>query len=152
MTASIKQLGGKILFHGVNIKPGKPTIFASLWEKPIFGLPGHPVSCIMALTRFVLPLVKRLQGDNNPEKKQTKGVLTTNIPSSYGIEEYVRVEIDYDNKGCTVTPLFAKSSVISSLSRASGYIIVPEAKEGFEREKMLWSIILSKTGTEKLGI
>jgi len=60
-------------------------------------------------------------------------VLTTNIPSSYGIEEYVRVEIDYDNKGCTVTPLFAKSSVISSLSRASGYIIVPEAKEGFER-------------------
>ena len=133
MTESIKQLGGKILFHGVNIKPGKPTIFASLWEKPIFGLPGHPVSCIMALTRFVLPLVKRLQGDNNPEKKQTKGVLTTNIPSSYGIEEYVRVEIDYDNKGCTVTPLFAKSSVISSLSRASGYIIVPEAKEGLER-------------------
>ncbi len=61
------------------------------------------------------------------------------------------MEIDYDNKGCTVTPLFAKSSVISSLSRASGYIIVPEAKKGLKGEKMLWSI-LSKTGTEKLGM
>lgn len=133
ITASIEQLGGKILFHGVNIKPGKPTIFASLWEKPVFGLPGHPVSCIMALTRFVLPLVRRLQGETGTEEKKTTGKLTNNIPSSYGIEEYVRVTFTYDEEGCKITPLFAKSSVISSLSRASGYVIVPEGREGFEQ-------------------
>lgn len=133
ITASIEQLGGKILFHGINIKPGKPTIFATLWGKPVFGLPGHPVSCIMALTRFVMPLVKRLQGETRGGEKRTTGTLTTNIPSSYGIEEYVRVTVAYDKEGCKITPLFAKSSVISSLSQATGYIIVPEAKEGFEQ-------------------
>ncbi len=133
ITTSIEQLGGTILFHGVNIKPGKPTIFASLWGKPVFGLPGHPVSCIMALARFVIPLVKRLQGETRAAEKQTRGVLATNIPSSYGIEEYVRVEIVYDDTGCKVAPLFSKSSVISSLSQATGYIIVPEGKEGFEK-------------------
>jgi molybdopterin molybdotransferase len=133
ITTSIEQLGGEILFHGINIKPGKPTIFASLWGKPVFGLPGHPVSCSMALTRFVLPLVRRLQGEEGKEEKKTTGILTTNIPSSYGIEEYVRVAIVYNEKRCNITPLFAKSSVISSLSKASGYIIVPEGREGFEQ-------------------
>jgi molybdopterin molybdotransferase len=133
ITTSIEQLGGKILFHGINIKPGKPTIFATLWGKPVFGLPGHPVSCIMALTRFVMPLVKRLQGETKGGEKRTTGTLTTNIPSSYGIEEYVRVTIVYDEEGCKVTPLFAKSSVISSLSQASGYVIVPGGREGFEQ-------------------
>jgi molybdopterin molybdotransferase len=133
MTASIEQLGGEVLFHGINIKPGKPTIFATLWGKPVFGLPGHPVSCIMALIRFVLPLVRRLQGEAGEEERRTAGILTTNIPSSYGIEEYVRVTIAYDEEGCKITPLFAKSSVISSLSKASGYIIVPDGTEGFEQ-------------------
>lgn len=133
ITTSIEQLGGTILFHGVNIKPGKPTIFAKLWDKPVFGLPGHPVSCIMALTRFVMPLARRFQGEEGRNAKRTTGVLTTNIPSSYGIEEYVRVSIRYDDSGCTITPLFAKSSVISSLSQASGYVIVPEGREGFEQ-------------------
>lgn len=133
ITASIEQLGGKILFHGINVKPGKPTIFASLWGKPVFGLPGHPVSCIMALTRFAQPLVRRLQGETVGEEKRTTGILSTNIPSSYGIEEYIRVAIMYNEEGCKITPIFAKSSVISSLSQASGYIIVPEGREGFEQ-------------------
>jgi len=133
ITTSIEQLGGKILFHGINIKPGKPTIFATMWEKPVFGLPGHPVSCIMVLTRFVLPLIRRFQGDEGGEQKRATGTLTTNIPSTYGIEEYVRVAIAYNKEGCRITPLFAKSSVISSLSQASGYIIVPEGREGFEQ-------------------
>jgi molybdopterin molybdotransferase len=135
ITTSIEQLGGTILFHGVNIKPGKPTIFGKLWDKPVFGLPGHPVSCIMALTRFVLPLARRFQGEERAHEKRTTGILTTNIPSSYGIEEYVRVAIAFDDEGCKVTPLFAKSSVISSLSQASGYVIVPEGREGFEQGK-----------------
>lgn len=133
ITSSIKQLGGEVFFHGINVKPGKPTIFAGLWGKPVFGLPGHPVSCIMALTRFVMPLVTRLQGETGRTEMMAAGILTTNIPSSYGIEEYVRVALARDEEGCKITPLFAKSSVLSSLSRASGYIIVPEGREGLEQ-------------------
>ena len=133
VTAAIKDLGGQILFHGLNIKPGKPTIFGTLWGKPIFGLPGHPVSCAMVVTRFVLPLVRRLTGDRMSDPFLTvRGQLTINVPSSYGIEEYVRVTIAEAEGILAVTPLFAKSSVISMLSKADGYIVIEDGKEGLE--------------------
>ena len=133
MTAAVELLGGKTLFHGLNIKPGKPTVFASLWDKPVFGLPGHPVSCAMVVLRFVLPLVARLRGEKEEVFPRTQaGTLTTNVPSTYGIEEYVRVTVARKENRTSVTPLFAKSSVISTLSRADGYIIVRAGKEGLE--------------------
>jgi molybdopterin molybdotransferase len=135
ITDAIEKLGGRILFHGVNIKPGKPTIFGKLWDKPIFGLPGHPNSCIMAVIRFVFPLLQRFKGESIQDRKWTKAVLTTNIPSSYGIEEYVRVSIEAIDGTYRATPIFAKSSIISSLASASGYITVPESTEGYEKDE-----------------
>ena len=61
VTAAIERLGGNILFHGINVRPGKPTIFGTLWDKPVFGLPGHPVSCSLIVLRFVFPLLIRYQ-------------------------------------------------------------------------------------------
>ncbi len=130
---AVGQLGGKILFHGINIKPGKPVIFGTLHNKPFFGLPGHPVSSIMVMIRFVLPMIKRLKGETQIDCRYVIGRLETNVPSSYGIEEYVRASVRFTDSGCTVTPVFAKSSVISSLAKASGYIIVPEGMEGYEK-------------------
>jgi molybdopterin molybdotransferase len=133
MTSAVELLGGKTLFHGLNIKPGKPTVFASLWDKPVFGLPGHPVSCAMVVLRFVLPLAARLRGEKGEVFPRTQaGTLSTNVPSTYGIEEYVRVTVARQGNRTSVTPLFAKSSVISTLSRADGYIIVRAGKEGLE--------------------
>jgi molybdopterin molybdotransferase len=133
MTAAIEHLGGKILFHGLNIKPGKPTIFATLWGKPVFGLPGHPVSCAMVVLRFVFPLIQRMRGSASTDPfSAIQGRLTTNIPSSYGIEEYVRVTVEKGSNGISVSPIFAKSSVISMLSKADGYIVIAEGKEGWE--------------------
>ncbi|MGD0232100.1 MAG: gephyrin-like molybdotransferase Glp [Syntrophorhabdales bacterium] len=133
MTAAIGKLGGTILFHGLNIKPGKPTIFASLGEKPVFGLPGHPVSCALVGLRFVLPLVRRMKGERRPPADwAVTGTLTTNVPSSYGIEEYVRVRVEGDAQAARVTPIFAKSAVISTLSRADGYVVIPTGTEGLE--------------------
>lgn len=132
---SILKLGGEIVFHGVNIKPGKPTIFARLFGKPVFGLPGHPVSCAMVTVRFVVPLLKNMAGEDPGPSLVPTGILTTNVPSSYGIEEYVRVKAARQGDALLVEPIFAKSSVISSLSAAHGYIIVPEGVEGLERDE-----------------
>ena len=145
ITASIEKLGGEIIFHGINIKPGKPTIFGKVFGKPIFGLPGHPSSCAMVTVCFVLPLVRHLQGDTEHEEKITEGVLTANVPSSYGIEEYTRVTLEKTDDGYRVTPIFSKSSLISSLARADGYIIVPERTEGLEKgEKVEVHYLLKK--------
>ena len=69
-TAAVEALGGRILFHGINVRPGKPTIFGSLSEKPVFGLPGHPVSCSLALLRFVFPIVTLLKGEETSRHGQ----------------------------------------------------------------------------------
>ncbi len=135
ITDSIQKLNGEILFHGINIKPGKPTIFGRLFGKPIFGLPGHPVSCAMVTVKFVVPLLKRMAGEDPGPSLVLTGLLTTNVPSSYGIEEYVRVRIVKRDDICLVEPVFAKSSVISSLSAAHGYIIIPEGVEGLEKNE-----------------
>jgi molybdopterin molybdotransferase len=137
ITASIEKLGGEIIFHGINIKPGKPTIFGKLFGKPIFGLPGHPSSCAMVTVRFVLPLVRRLQGVTEHVEKITQGILAANVPSSYGIEEYPRVTLKKDDEGYRVTPIFSKSSLISPLAQADGYIILPEGTEGQEKGEMV---------------
>ena len=132
---AIVRLGGEILFHGINIKPGKPTIFGRLWGRPVFGLPGHPNSCAMVTMRFVLPLLRRLKGEEGYREKRMPGILSTNIPSTSGVEEYVKVtvrEIDGDRY---VSPVFSKSPVISSFVDASGYIIVPEGRDGYEKDE-----------------
>ncbi len=129
---SIIELGGSVLFHGINVKPGKPTIFGSLLGKPVFGLPGHPASCTMVAIRFVLPLLRRLRGESEARERTLMGTLKANVPSSYGIEEYVRVTVEETEESVQVTPIFAKSSVISSLSRAIGFLVVPQGIEGYE--------------------
>lgn len=135
ITDCIERLGGEVLLHGINIRPGKPTIFARLGDKPVFGLPGHPVSCSMVVIRFVLTLVKRIRGDLALETPTVRGVLSTNIPSSYGVEEYVRVRVEKAGDNVIVTPLFGKSSVVSTLSRADGYVVVAEGREGLEQDE-----------------
>jgi len=137
ITDAIESLGGEILFHGISIKPGKPTIFGKLWGKPIFGLPGHPNSCIMVTIRFVLPLLRRMKGETVADNNIITGVLTTNIPSTYGIEEYVRVAVEVVDGTNYMTPVFAKSSVISSLASSSGYVVIPESAEGYEKDEKL---------------
>jgi molybdopterin molybdotransferase len=132
VTAAVEEIGGSILFHGINIKPGKPTIFGELRGKPLFGLPGHPASCVLATVRFVLPLLARLAGESDYRPLTVQARLTTNIPSSYGFEEFVRVKLEAEAGRLLAAPVFSKSAVISSLSGASGYVIVPDGREGLE--------------------
>jgi molybdopterin molybdotransferase len=137
VVAAVEQLGGRILFHGIKTRPGKPTIFGELWGKPLFGLPGHPVSCIMVALRFVTPLLRIMQGTPPGDPGLTvRGILTTNIPSTPGMEECVPVACTKGKTGLLqVVPLFTKSSAISPLARASGYVVVPEDREGLEKHE-----------------
>lgn len=135
---ALDKLGGEIIFHGINIKPGKPTIFARLKDKPVFGLPGHPASCSIVALRFVLPFLKKMEGEKLflPQSAYM-GILTSNVPSSLGIEEYVAVTSEKKFNKIFVTPIFTKSSLISTFTKAKGYIIVPEDNEGLEKDEIV---------------
>lgn len=133
LIAEVLESSGEVLVHGVAIKPGKPVAlgFVNSGDKttPIVCLPGYPAACAMDSMVFVDPAVKRL-GHLPPAAYRTqKAVLTRKIFSEPGYRTYTRVSIE-DGKA---TPLRTKGAgILSSISRADGYVITPEDTEGRE--------------------
>ncbi len=125
MTAEIISERGGLLFHGLSLKPGKPTILGKCDNKAVFGLPGHPAAAYFVALRLVIPFLAQLSGT---EYKAFKGkyILSTDIPSNHGREEMVAVKIK-DNK---IYPVFGKSGLVSLLSESDGYIIIDRNREG----------------------
>lgn len=125
MTAEIISERGGLLFHGLSLKPGKPTILGKCDNKAIFGLPGHPAAAYFVALRLVIPFLAQLSGT---EYKAFKGkyILSTDIPSNHGREEMVAVKI----KDGKIYPVFGKSGLVSLLSESDGYIIIDRNREG----------------------
>ena len=124
-----------VLIHGVSVKPGKPTILAIADNRPIFGLPGHPISAMIIFNLFVRPLISRLQGGeyNNESKKNIEAEIDSNIASDPGREEYVRVFLYKKERKHYAKPILGKSGLISTMVRASGLIKIGLNTEGLEK-------------------
>ena len=122
-----------VLVHGVNIRPGKPTILAVCEGKAIIGLPGNPVSALVIASLFLVPTIKFLLGDRDSKPNPyIEAKLTVNIPSQTGREDWIPVEIIQTEEGNFANPLFSKSNLIFSLSRADGLISIPPASTGLD--------------------
>jgi molybdopterin molybdotransferase len=122
--------GSEILYHGVYISPGKPTIFARVKEKPIMGLPGHPVSSFVSTYLFVIPFLKYLQGSRDSFPRPSGYLIAgQDMPSKAGREEWIRVKRDGD----FVYPLFSESGILSSLVKSDGLVRIPENLEGVHK-------------------
>ncbi len=124
-----------VLIHGVSVKPGKPTILAIADNRPIFGLPGHPVSAMIIFDLFVRPLISWLQGGeyNYNSAKEIEAELTCNMVSDSGREDYVRVFVYKEGEKFYAEPILGKSGLISTMIRASGLIKIGLNIEGLEK-------------------
>ena len=124
-----------VLIHGVSVKPGKPTILAIADNRPIFGLPGHPVSTMIIFDLFVRPLISWLQGGecNYNSAKEIEAELACNIVSNSGREDYVRVFVYKEGEKYYAEPILGKSGLISTMVRASGLIKIGLNIEGLEK-------------------
>jgi molybdopterin molybdotransferase len=126
----IDELGHPgVLVHGVNIRPGKPTILGVCGGKPVIGLPGNPVSALVNVEMFVAPVVKSLLGENpNRPKPAVYAKLMVNLASESGREEWVPVSLTMGERGWQADPIFGKSNLIFTLARADGLVRVePDA-------------------------
>jgi molybdenum cofactor synthesis domain-containing protein len=125
---------GAVLLHGVNIRPGSPAGFGIVKGKPIFMLPGFPVSSIATFEHFVAPFIQKMLGrDISPRHSIVEGVLESAVHSQQGRVDFVRVKIHSNDENLIVSPITAKgSSLITTLSRADGYILTGEDKEILE--------------------
>lgn len=133
MTAQvIASLGTPgVLVHGVSLKPGKPTILAMIGDKPVFGLPGNPVSCMVTFDLFVLPTLHRLAGRGEGEPRQTLAArLTRNVASAPGREDYFQVRLERRDDALWAEPVFGKSNLIYTLVKADGMVRIELDKSG----------------------
>ena len=141
-TSSIIEKLGKLLVHGVAIFPGKPTIIGLCKnskdiEKTVFGIPGYPVSAVLAMSEFVKPTLAHLIGINAPSNQKVKAMLGRKTASRLGMEEFLRVKMGIVKDKMLAIPAKRGASVISSLVEADGIVRVPRNSEGLEANQEL---------------
>lgn len=131
-TSAIIEELGTVLVHGVTMMPGKPTILGIIEGKPIVGVPGYPVSAIVAFEQFVRPLIYTLQGMPAPVFPEVEAILGRKMPSKLGLEEFVRVILGRVQGKLIAMPLQRGAGIITSLTRADGLLRIPQDLEGIE--------------------
>jgi molybdopterin molybdotransferase len=129
----IERLGQPgILQHGLAVKPGKPTLLAVCDGKPVIGLPGNPVSAFLVARQIVTPLIRRALGEAARPPTTVQATLTANIPSASGREDTVPVRLIARGAETDAEPLFGKSTLIFTLARADGLVVVPLNSTGLK--------------------
>ncbi len=128
----IKDLeDSELLVHGISVKPGKPTIIGKSKEKIIFGLPGLPLSCAVIFQVVVGHYIDKITGH-----KEISYPVTCRFKFNYhkakGREEYLPVTVEEKADELFASPVFGKSGLITSFSKAWGYIKIERNEEGIK--------------------
>ena len=137
---TLDVLAGGLLFHGLAIRPGKPTLAAVLDQKLVVGLPGHPASAAIAFYLLVRPLL--LDGHFDGSAQTVWAVLSRNLSSGPGREDYVRVKLSAAGDDLQAAPILGKSGLIHTLADADGLIRIPLSKEGLAAGQRVEVILL----------
>jgi molybdopterin molybdotransferase len=115
-----------VLAHGLTVKPGKPTIGAVCNGKPVFGLPGNPVSAIVVYGLLVRPTICKLLGSSEEDTRpRIRARLRRNVASQSGRIDYVPVTLHEHDEELWAEPIFGKSNLIYTLVRAAGLATIP---------------------------
>ena len=127
-----------VLVHGVSIKPGKPTILAVCNGKPVFGLPGNPVSAMVVGDLFITPTLWRMQGcDQPPLRQAVTARLAHNLASVPGRVDYIQVKLIERDGERWAEPVFGKSNLIYTLIKADGMMIIPIDANGLQAGELV---------------
>lgn len=123
---------GKVVHHGIAIKPGKPAILGYSASKPILGVPGYPVSGILVIDLFLKPFIEKWYNSPADDEVIVDATLAKAINSSLKYEEYVRVRLGKVGDKLMASPLNRGAGVVSSFMKADGMIRVLQNQEGYE--------------------
>ena len=122
-----------VIVHGVAMRPGMPTALAVVRGKPIVILPGNPVAAMIGFEVFCRPLICRLLGLKLELRPTAQAKMNRRIATTLGRKNFVRVYVFQQNGEFVAEPISARgSSMISTMTKANGYVVVPENREGLE--------------------
>ncbi|MCG8637137.1 MAG: molybdopterin biosynthesis protein [Desulfobacterales bacterium] len=133
---------GEVYVHGVTMMPGKPVMFGRIADTPVFGIPGYPVSAIVAFEQLAGPLLRRMQ--HLPDKPlPTAGVTPARkVASKLGQEEFLRVKIGSVDGKLMSSQLPRGSGSITTLTEADGIIRIPRHVEGISETETVQAHLL----------
>ncbi len=144
----LRDLGSDMKFWKVALKPGKPLAFGIIGGKPAFGLPGNPVSSMVAFEQFVRPALLKMAGRKDIFKKAFPARLTAEIKKKPGRINFIRGRLEAKDGEYLATPLVGQGSgMISTMVRANIYIIVPADCTGIKAGEI---VLIQPMGTEIL--
>ena len=116
---------GEVKFHGVKLKPGKPTAFAVIKGKAVLGMPGYPTSCLINAYLLLAPAVRKMAHLPAGNKAEVAAKLGESIKGAAGRVMFLPVRLE----GNKVYSVFKDSGAITSVARADGYVVVPQDTE-----------------------
>jgi molybdopterin molybdotransferase len=127
---AIEDLGSEIVFWKIAMKPGKPLAFAMLGNRPLFGLPGNPVSSFVSFEQFVRPSILKMSGEKNLFRLTIRATLNEGIKKKNdGKRHFLRSTLTYKDGNYFVTALTGQgSNMLSSLASANSLLVVPESE------------------------
>jgi molybdenum cofactor synthesis domain-containing protein len=131
LLVKVLEKTGEVVFHGVQIKPGKPTLFGIVEGKPVFGMPGYPTSCLSNAYIFLVPVIRVMARMPPMNPKTVNAKMGKQFVSGSGREQFLPVKL----KNGKAYPTFKKSGDITSLAMADGYIILPVNLDVIEEDE-----------------
>lgn len=120
---------GEVIFHGIAVKPGKPTAFGRVSGKLFFGMPGYPASCLTNAYILLAPVLRRMARLAPQVVRSVNLPLSAPITSAPGRHQFYTVKI----VGREAVPAFKSSGDITSMSQADGYIEIPATESAVDR-------------------
>ena len=127
-----------LLFHGISISPGKPTILAKIENKAFWGLPGHVVSAMIVFSRVVNPFIEHISGCRaHAGGLRLTARLSRNISSAQGRVDFIRVRLSYKEGALQAEPILGKSGLINTMVQADGLVEIDMNTEGLDQGTMV---------------
>lgn len=131
-----------LLVHGAAVSPGKPFILARSGKTCLMGLPGQVTSALVCARVFLLPLLRHLQGGEEPVTAGVPAVLSRSVASAQGRRDFIRVRLSRTADGWTADPVTAPSGLISGLVAADALVVCPENSEGLYAGQTVFAELL----------
>ncbi len=128
LTRSVVEDLGKVLVHGIAVKPGKPVIIGQIKGKVFVGLPGYPTSALSDFHILVKPAVQAMLGMEEP-RNFVKANLARKVVSAIGRHEFLAVKLETGEEGLSAVPVMKGSSSITTLSSSDGFVEIDENTE-----------------------
>ncbi len=145
---AVNQIGPPgVVIHGIAIRPAMPTALAIIQGKPVILLSGNPVAAMIGFEVFARKLILKLLGIENEPRPKLKARLTRKVPAALGRRVYLRVRILEKNDEFLAQPVRIKGSgILSTMTKANGYVMIPESREGLDKGESVTVHLFDKIG------